>query len=128
MKKLLGIALILAVTGGIGLFSALAKDDKKEPSLMRKKLAHAQKILEALALNKFTNIEANAEELITISKHASWKANKSPKYELYSEEFRRIAETLIEKAREKNIDGATLAYLDLTMSCVKCHKHIRDTR
>jgi hypothetical protein len=32
------------------------------------------------------------------------------------------------KARDRNLDGATLAYLDLSMSCVKCHQAIRDRR
>jgi hypothetical protein len=29
------------------------------------------------------------------------------------------------KAKDKNIDGATLAYLRLTMNCVNCHKYVR---
>ena len=40
--------------------------------------------------------------------------------------FRRSAETMARRARERNLDGATLAYLDLTMTCVKCHQTTRD--
>ncbi len=32
------------------------------------------------------------------------------------------------KAKDKNLDGVTLAYMDLTMSCVRCHQYVRDTR
>jgi hypothetical protein len=128
MKKLSGLVLALTLAGGIGVLCGFAADAKKEASLMRKKLERSQKVLEGIALNNFAKIEANAEELIAISKEASWRAVKSARYEVYVNEFRRIAETLIGKAKEKNIDGVTLAYMDLTMTCVKCHKHVREVR
>jgi hypothetical protein len=40
-------------------------------------------------------------------------------------EFQRYADDLIKNARQHNIDGATLAYLKLTMNCVQCHKFVR---
>ena len=33
-----------------------------------------------------------------------------------------------EKARQKNLDGATLAYVRMTIQCVKCHEYTRDNR
>ncbi len=33
--------------------------------------------------------------------------------------------TIEKNARNRNIDGATLAYLKLTMNCVQCHKYVR---
>jgi hypothetical protein len=42
--------------------------------------------------------------------------------------FRRTADTLSKYAKDKNIDGAALTYVELTLSCVKCHKHVRETR
>ena len=30
------------------------------------------------------------------------------------------------KAKAKNLDGATLAYVRLTMNCIECHKYVRD--
>src|SRR5437867_1151199 len=106
MKKLIWGVLVLALVAALGTYAGLAADAKKKPSLMMKKLEHSQKILEGIALNNFAKIEANAEELFVISKNASWKALKSARYQLYSDEFRRVAETLIQKAKEKNIDGA----------------------
>jgi hypothetical protein len=100
----------------------------KVADLMRKKLTHAQKVLEGIALNNFDEIGRSAEELILISKSAEWRVINSPQYEVHSNGFRRAAEGLIEKAKDKNVDGAALAYVDLTLSCVKCHKYVRDTR
>jgi hypothetical protein len=96
--------------------------------LMIDKLQNSQKLLEGIALGKFDKIEKHANELIRISKTAEWLAYKTPKYEMFSNEFQRSAETIAAKAKAKNIDGVTLAYFDLTMSCVRCHAHVREIR
>jgi preprotein translocase subunit YajC len=96
--------------------------------LMINKLTNAQKLLEGIATGKFDKTEKHAAELIEISKTAEWLAYKTPRYEQFSNEFRRAAETIIEKSKAKNIDGVTLAYFDLTMSCVRCHTYVREVR
>jgi hypothetical protein len=128
MRKLvLALAcLILAVGFSTGL--GHDKDSKDLKELMRRKLKYGQKVLEGLALNDFEVITSSAEELIQVSKAAEWKVVKTPRYEVYSNEFRRNAETMIENAKAKNLDGATLAYVDMTLTCVKCHKHVREVR
>lgn len=110
---------------------AVSGDDKKDrgtSDLMKKKLEHSQKVLEGIALNDCDKIVKHAEELIALSKLAEWKVLKTAKYEVYSNEFRRTAQNMVDEAKTKNLDGATLAYLDLTLNCVKCHKHVRETR
>ena len=102
------------------------KDDVKE--LMQQKLRHSQKVLEAIATNDFDSLAKHADELILLSKEAEWKVIKTPRYETYSNDFRRNAEALIQSAKEKNLDAAALAYVDLTLNCVKCHKHVREVR
>jgi hypothetical protein len=102
------------------------KADVKE--LMRSKLQHSQKVLEAIVTNDFDALAKHADELVLLSKKAEWKVLNNPKYELYSNDFRRNAEALIQSAKEKNTDGAALAYVDLTLCCVKCHKHVREVR
>jgi hypothetical protein len=104
------------------------QEPQKVSELMRKKLVHAQKVLEGLATNDFEKITNSSQELMLISKSAEWYVVKTPDYEMQSNIFRRAAETMIEKSREKNIEGVALAYVDLTLSCVKCHKYVRDTR
>src|SRR5439155_24274065 len=122
MKFALGM-LTLAVIA-----SAFAGEDSdnKTKKLMRRKLEHAQKVLEGIALNDFKEITKHGEELMQISKDAEWQAIKTPRYEVHRNEFRRAVDTLLERAKEKNLDGAALSYVDLTLSCVKCHKYVRD--
>jgi cytochrome c556 len=132
MTKILYSALmVLLVLAGF-YASAGRGDDVDKPSktaeLMRKKLKCSQGVLEGIALNQFDKIADNADELITISQKAEWVVVKTPQYELFSNQFRRSAESLVKNAKAKNLDGAALDYVDLTMTCVKCHKYVRETR
>jgi hypothetical protein len=119
-------AVLLLALGG--LFGRADEPRKAEEMLMRRKLAESQKVLEGIALQDFDGIANHAEELIEISKQAGWKVLKTPLYERYSNEFRDRADELARNARKKNIDGAALSYVDLTLTCVKCHKHVREKR
>ncbi|MCS7014713.1 MAG: hypothetical protein NZM42_01175 [Gemmatales bacterium] len=107
---------------------AQTKGDEQLAQLMKRKMEAAQKILEGLALAQFDTVITNAEALIFISRQASFRVLPTPEYELHSNEFRRVAGEIANKAREKNLDGATLQYMDMTLTCVKCHKHVRDRR
>jgi hypothetical protein len=63
-----------------------------------------------------------------LSQAAEWEVPTLPnanEYLTFTGEFQRLCDELNLKAKEKNIDGATLAYLRLTMSCVNCHKYVR---
>jgi hypothetical protein len=96
--------------------------------LMQRKLKCSQKVLEGVAVKDFNMIVTQAEELVQVSKAAKWRVFKTPQYERFSNDFRRNAEVLIQQAKERNLDGAALAYVDLTLNCVKCHKHVREVR
>jgi len=104
------------------------KDEPKKPTVMQRKLTHSQKVLEGLATNDFKKIDAGADGLIECIKDATWKINDTDKYLLYSNEFLRRAEGLKKAAKDKNTDAAALAYVDLTLTCVRCHQHLRETR
>jgi hypothetical protein len=95
---------------------------------MKRKLQQSQKVLEGVALNDFDLIAKHAEELIAVSKEAQWKVLKTPQYDIYSTDFRRSAEALVKNAKDRNLDAAALSYVELTMTCVKCHKHVREVR
>jgi hypothetical protein len=103
-------------------------DPKKPPTVMQRKLAHAQKVLEGIALNDFAAISANADELTLCAQEASWKVIKSARYELYSNDFIRNLEGLKKAAKNKNTDSAALAYVDMTLTCVKCHQYVREEK
>jgi hypothetical protein len=134
VKTMLASCLLLL---GLVVLGGHSEEPKKDPAkdkgspkvseLMQRKLKHAQRVLEGVVTNDSDKIAENAEELMAISKEAEWKVLKTPSYELFSNEFRRTADTLVKNAKEKNLDAAALNYVELTLNCVKCHKYVRES-
>jgi cytochrome c556 len=124
---LLVTALFMLVTL---LLAATRADEPKRPRdpIMQQKLTSAQKVLEGIAVKDFDLIEKNADNLMILSKKAEWMVLKTPDYTRHSDDFRRNCETLMRAAKDKNVDGAALAYVQLTMNCVNCHKYVREVR
>jgi cytochrome c556 len=104
------------------------KPEPKKPTVMQRKLAHAQKVLEGLALNDFDKIRTNADDLNQCAQEAGWKVVRMARYELYSNDFVRHLEGLKKAAKAKNLDGAALAYVEVTLACVKCHQYVREEK
>ena len=92
---------------------------------MRSKLEHTQQILEGIALARFDQIERNANDLRILSDLSTWNVLRTPEYLRYSSDFRDTALRLTESAMDRNLDAATLAYVELALKCVECHKHVR---
>jgi hypothetical protein len=102
------------------------KRDRSE--YMRQKLNFSKDVLEGLSLEQFPLIEKNAKALRKLSEAAEWEVPTIPNatdYVALTTEFQRNADELAKQAKAHNIDGATLAYLKLTMTCVQCHKYVR---
>ena len=95
---------------------------------MRAKLAHSSEVLEGLALEDFDMIGRGAQELSLASQASSWQVLQTEDYARQSAEFRRSCDTLRTAAKAKNLDGAALAWMDVTMKCIQCHKYVRDQK
>jgi hypothetical protein len=132
MLLIVVIVFLIAVPGpvilGFGVRAAPPPKADDTAAIMQKKLAHAQKLLEGVALADLDKIGEHAKELAILSKQAEFKVLKTPQYELHANEFRRALDDIQRGVKQKNLDAATLGYVDLTMSCVRCHKHVREVR
>jgi hypothetical protein len=116
--------LLLVIPGA----SSHGDDQAALKKLMVKKLENAQKVLGGMTTNNYDEVAKHADELIQISKAVEFRVLKTPQYEMNSNDFRRAAETMIQQAKNKNTDGVALAYVDMTLSCVRCHKYVREVR
>lgn len=95
--------------------------------LMVAKMKASHRVLEGIALSDYKRLKAGADELVRIAAAAEFMtAYKSEEYVVRLNDFRRAAQSVAKAAKEENLDGATLAYLDMTLSCVKCHRLTRD--
>ena len=73
-------------------------------------------------------MERIAGELVLLSEASTWSPLQTPQYLHHAADFREAARSLAEEARARDIDGVSLAYMEMTLSCVQCHKHVRGAR
>ena len=95
---------------------------------MRAKLDHSKNVLEGLALADFDLIARGAQELSLASQESSWQVLQTEDYARLSTEFRRACDGLRSAAKAENLDGAVLAWMEVTQKCVQCHRYIRDEK
>jgi hypothetical protein len=122
MKRILVVG-VVAVTFGLLVHSSLAEKETKD--LMRQKLNYSQGILEGLTLEKFDLIVTNAALLRNLSVTNVFSMTGNQDYRARSTNFFRSVDSLINAARDQNLERATEAYTHVTRSCVECHKMFR---
>jgi hypothetical protein len=119
-------ALIFAVLfAGTTSTYAQAENESGVKEIMQLKVACSMKVLVGITLEDYELIANNAEKLVELSNKTNWYSRQVPEYELFLNEFRRNAQDLKKAGQQKNLDAASLAYVQMTMSCVSCHKFIR---
>lgn len=94
-------------------------------AFMHRKLDHAKKLLEGLAVEDYDQIAKSAQALSLLSLESTWQVIQTPAYVDQSGDFRQLLSKLRKAARAKNLDGATLAYVGMTLQCVRCHRYMR---
>jgi cytochrome c556 len=95
---------------------------------MKAKLEHSQKTLEGLAKADYDLVAKHSQAISLLCEDELWAVLKTPEYSERSKEFQRSVNAITDAARKKNLEAATLAYVDATMKCVSCHKYVRQTR
>ena len=84
--------------------------------------------LKGLVTEDLEQVAKEAQNMEMLSQDASWKVLQTAEYMQRSDEFRRSCKTLLSAAKKGNLDGATLAYVKVTLQCVDCHKYVRRVR
>ncbi|SRR6056297_1036862 len=92
---------------------------------MRAKLEHAQEVLRGVVSEDFDRIARHGQSLGLLSLESNWHVLQTEEYVAQSTAFRRATEALSRAGRERNLDAATVAYLDVTVKCVQCHHYLR---
>ncbi len=118
---------VLAAIGTVPAADGPAVEPDKVAAFMRAKLGHADRVLEGLAVADFALIERAAQELSLASLDSNWQVLQTEDYARHSDEFRRSCNALRAAAKARNLDGAALAWMEVTMKCIQCHKYVRDT-
>jgi hypothetical protein len=104
-------------------------DGANEPSIwMKKKLDYSQNILAGLANADFDQVAENAQAMQGLSKLEWFIRGRTPGYRVQLEIFQDANAEIITQAKQDNLEGSALAFTQLTISCVNCHKHLRDSK
>lgn len=104
----------------------LAEDEDREMSVwMDRKLKHSQAILRSLAMGDMKDVQYNAARLKLLNRVEGFVRRRNPDYRAHLQTFARISTRLERQAEKGNIEGVTLAFNQLTISCVDCHQMLR---
>jgi hypothetical protein len=127
-----GACLVAAASVAVGVMLVAADGEPAAPNqaagFMRMKLAHSADVLEGLSLEDYDLIAKGAQALSLASRDSNWQLLQTEDYLRQSMEFRRACDGLRRAAKEENLDAAVLAWMDVTMKCVQCHRYVRDER
>ena len=127
MTKLSRIGVTAAVIAVIGLSSVSRPEqtqdaqDETSREIMWSKLDLAHDVLDALALEDFEALEAYAEDLEALGTAGFLFILDTDEYKRRADGFRLAARDLRRAAEERNTEAAALAYMDLTLRCIRCH-------
>ena len=131
MKRSLTIlATLVLITAMCGVNHTRGGDEQPKDNAgslwMKQKLVASQNLLAGLTMADYPAIEKNAQSMIAVGYLEKWIRADTPEYQTMLRVFLYANKSLTLAAREKNLDGATVAYLQLTLSCVNCNKLVRD--
>jgi hypothetical protein len=125
------ILLAAAVIGVVvtGAARAIGQEEEKEHPTsywMQKKLEYSQEILNGLATEDFPEIRKSAAAMKRLSRIEGFvRRTDTKQYRTQLHIFDFANNELLQAAEDKNIERAALAFTQLTLSCVNCHKAIR---
>jgi hypothetical protein len=125
MKVFLSLVALMVVMVRCGL--ADEPQDESKPSFwMEKKLEYSQRMIRGLATENFDEIAKSARLMGGLSQFERWVRGGVPEYRSQLTLFQTANRELARAADNNNLDGAALAYVQMTLSCVNCHKVVRD--
>ena len=113
-------------TNGEGATGKEATDAHPVSFWMEKKLEYTQDILRGLAIGDLQMVAEKAEQMRVVSQIEGWVRNRKPGYRAQFQAFELANAEILRNAKADNLDGATIAFQQLAISCVSCHKILRD--
>lgn len=129
MRQLFSAAALVVAALTLGWAVSQEPGDKRHPDdyWMKKKLELSQTVLQGITTEDYDLIRKAATTMRRLSDIESFARRKDTKaYRAQLAVFEIANDDLIAQAEAKNVDAATAAFTQLTLSCVHCHKQLRD--
>lgn len=123
------------VAAGVLIVAGLGASESREPvtqpsaqdasrEIMWTKLDLAHNVLDALAVRDFEAMEAYAEDLEMLGTAGFVYILDTEEYRGHAQSFRNAARALRRAAQAGNAEAGALAYMDLTLRCIRCHRSL----
>lgn len=120
MRILIGLWVGVALLAG----SQTEREAKPSEEIMWKKLDLSHGSLDAIALDDFEALEAYASDLRALSLAGDLNISDTESYRANSARFREAADAMGRAARARDSEAAALAYVELTLRCLGCHREL----
>jgi hypothetical protein len=119
---------LVALCGAVFSLATMPHQGTALDRVMRQKLQHAQKILEAVVTSDWTSLEMSSRDLERLIDEPGWTVLRYPEYHTQSAAFVRAIRALHTAAAQRDLEATPRAYVDLTMQCVECHRYLARAR
>ena len=116
------IAMFLLAAG-----AAQAQTARTAP-MMREKLVHAQRVLEALTTSDYQMLENESTALARIAESPRWSELKTREPRGYTDNFLKSVAELAAASKRRDLDAAAATYSRMVTTCYQCHQHLKNTR
>jgi hypothetical protein len=111
-----------------GIAASSAAQGPQLSRVMREKLQHTQKILEAVVTSDWSTLSAQTRALERLTNDPRWMVLKYPEYAEQSAAFVTAVRDLQRVAADRSAAQATDAYTRVIIRCVDCHRYVARAR
>jgi len=125
--RLTRIGLTVLLVTGLGL-GEVSSQTVQTLRVMREKLVRAERLLGAVVTSNWAALDRDVLALEELTEDPAWSVMLMPEYARGSDAFLRALQDLKEAADRRDPEATPLAYVSLTLSCVRCHQDVARAR
>lgn len=105
-----------------------AAEQDQVRDFMRHKMELTQSALTGLSQGDLKRVVTSGKNMRFLSYFEKHAMADRPEYKRQLSYFDFACQEMVRQAEANNLEGATLAYTQLTVSCVQCHKVMREAK
>jgi hypothetical protein len=109
-------------------FTTSSAQTARTGGMMREKLGHAQRLLEALTTSNRDLLVAESDAMVRIAQSPRWSELKTRELAVYTDAFLKSIAALDAAAKRNDFDAAAAQYTAMTTACYQCHRKLKDSR
>ena len=122
----LGVAtFVMLLLGGV---SAASAQTARTGPMMREKLLHTQRVLEALATSNHDLLDRESAALSRIAESPRWAELKTRELRPSADNFLKAVADLAAASKLRDLDAAAASYTALVTTCYQCHRQLKGMR